>query len=415
VLLLFHPSGEGDQIYAELNGDGTRMLVVHVGTMVFIPLLALAMALLLSGIRSAAAQVSRIALVTFVVFYVAWESLQGIANGILVDQVAALPADERGLGAGLIQSFAESPLVRDLGVLGSVGSVALVVAAVAAGVALRDVGGPRWTPVALGFSGLLITAHPPPFGPIGLILFAVVALLLMRTPLSADAVARPDEGDVASARWSTFSRAERAFLIGVPLAWAILLVFHPTGEGDDFFPIVRDDVTTWLAVHIGTLVFVPLMAGVVLLLLRGIDGRAAFVSRIAVAVFAVTYMAWEVLIGIGIGVLVDQVNQLTSAEQPVGATLVEGFADSGLIRALELIGTGAWIVALVAAGTALVRERGFSRIVLVLLVLSALPTAWHVAPFGQVGLALFIAAVMLVLWGRTSAATRAPTSQPAPA
>jgi hypothetical protein len=37
VLLLFHPGGTGKEIYADLDGDGTRMLIVHVGTMVFIP------------------------------------------------------------------------------------------------------------------------------------------------------------------------------------------------------------------------------------------------------------------------------------------------------------------------------------------------------------------------------------------
>jgi hypothetical protein len=163
------------------------------------------------------------------------------------------------------------------------------------------------------------------------------------------------------------------------------------------------------------MVFVPLMAGAVLLLLRGLPGRTAVFGRIAVGVFAVVYMAWEVLIGIGTGVLVEQVNQLGSADQAVGASIVEGFADNGLIRALELIGTGAWIVALAATGTALVRERHVSPAVPVLLLLSALPTAWHVAPFGQVGLALFIAAVLLVLRGRPSVAVAVHGGQPAAA
>ena len=112
-----------------------------------------------------------------------------------------------------------------------------------------------------------------------------------------------------------FSRRERAFLVGVPLAWAILLLFHPTGEGEDFYPIVRDEVTAWELVHVGTMVFVPLMAGVGFLLLRGVKGSAAVVSRIALAVFAVVYTAWEVVIGIGTGVLIDEVNQLTEAER----------------------------------------------------------------------------------------------------
>ncbi len=395
ILLLFHPGGDGTQIYADLRGDGTRMLVVHVGMMIFIPLLALAIWLLLRGIESPAARIARAALPVFVVFYIAWEALQGIANGILTDQVAAISEGGRDLGASLIQDFAESPLVRDFGILGSVGTIALIVATISTGVALRDAGAPRWTPWALGLAGLLITAHPPPLGPTGLLLFAATVIILLRSPSSQPAVARDDRALDSQKRG--FDSYERAFLIGVPLCWALFLVLHPTGDGEDFYPIVRDEVTAWLTVHLATLVFVPLMAGVVLLLLRGVEGALATVSRAAVGVFTVAYMAWEVLIGIGTGVLVDQVNQLEGADQTAGAVLVEAFTDSGLVSTIEPIGTGAWIVALCAAGIALVRERGVPVAVPILLALSAIPTAWHVFPFGQVGLALFIAAVIIVI------------------
>jgi hypothetical protein len=189
ILLLFHPGGEGDQIYADLDGDGTRMLVVHVGTLVFIPLIAVAFYLLLRGIESTAARVSRIALVLFVVFYGAWEALQGIANGVLVDEVSGLPEADRAVGAELIQEFAESPLVRDAGVLSAIGGIALIVAAIAAGLALRDAGAPRWAPAVFGVAGLLITAHPPPYGPTGLVIFAVAALLVVRSGRVASAAA----------------------------------------------------------------------------------------------------------------------------------------------------------------------------------------------------------------------------------
>ena len=414
ALLLFHPGGDGTQIYADLDGDGTRMLVVHIGTMVFIPLIALAIFLLLRGIESTAARISRVALIVFAVFYLAWEVLQGIANGILVDQVSALPQAGRGLGADLIQQFAESPLVRDLGVLGSIGSIALVAATVAAGIALRDAGAPRWTPWLLGLSGVIITAHPPPYGPTGLLLFVLAAILLMRARREA-APTREPATEPAATRPAAFSSRERLLLLAIPAAWAIVLLFHPTGDGEDFYPIVRDEVTPWLAVHLATMVFVPMMAAVILLLLRGIGGTAATISRVAVAVFAVVYLAWEVLIGIGTGVLIDQVNQLGPAQRPVGAELVEGFTDSGVVRAFELVGTGAWIVALAGCGAALVQKHEAPVAVLILLALAALPTAWHVAPFGQFGLALFIAAVAIAVRRRSSTQMPAGPARPAPA
>jgi hypothetical protein len=65
--------------------------------------------------RGYGAKVSRIALVPFVIFYSAWETLQGIGNGALVDQVNELAASERAVGAALVQDFAESPFVKDMG------------------------------------------------------------------------------------------------------------------------------------------------------------------------------------------------------------------------------------------------------------------------------------------------------------
>lgn len=212
------------------------------------------------------------------------------------------------------------------------------------------------------------------------------------------------------------SRAEATFLICVPIVWAVLLLFHPTGDGEDFYPIVDDQVTPWVIVHVGTLLFIPLLAAVVYLLLRGLDGTAARIARIALASFVLFYTTWEALIGIGLGLFVDQVNGLSGTDQAAGAKVVEEFADSGIIRWFELIGTGSWLVALGATGIALRRQAGAPLAVPVLLVLAAIPIAWHVTPFGQFGLALFLAAVLLTLRGRSAAGpVAAPGVPPAAA
>jgi hypothetical protein len=53
---------------------------------------------------------------------------------------------------------------------------------IAAGMALRDrAGAPVSVVVLLGLSGLLITAHPPPYGPIGLVLFVVAVWLFIHS------------------------------------------------------------------------------------------------------------------------------------------------------------------------------------------------------------------------------------------
>ncbi len=114
-----------------------------------------------------------------------------------------------------------------------------------------------------------------------------------------------------------FSRNEAAFIIGVPIAWAVLLLFHPQGDAGSIYADVNDDVTAMLVVHVGTLVFIPLMAAVIYLLVRGIESTAARVCRIALIPFVVFYGAWETLQGIANGVLVDKVNDLPAAEQGI--------------------------------------------------------------------------------------------------
>jgi hypothetical protein len=190
VLLMFHPGGEATDVYASARDDVTAFLVVHLGMLLFIPLMAAAVYLLLRGLPGTAAKVARISLIPFVIFYSAWETLQGIANGVLVDKVNAMPASDRDVGAELVQDFAESPLVTDMGVFSILGSLGLIVSLIATGVALkREAGAPTSVAVLLGISGFLITAHPPPFGPTGLALFIAAVLLLVRSQAAAPAPA----------------------------------------------------------------------------------------------------------------------------------------------------------------------------------------------------------------------------------
>jgi hypothetical protein len=182
ILLLFHPGGEGDRIYLDVQDNVTRFLVVHIGMMLFIPLMGVVVYLLLRGVEGAAAWVSRVALVPFVVFYSAWEVLQGIGVGILGNELNGLRQAEPALREDVVQDFAEHVLIGPFGVFGSIGSMGLIVAAIAAGTALyRQAGAPVSVPILLAISGWLITVHPPPYGPTGLALFIVAVLLYVRS------------------------------------------------------------------------------------------------------------------------------------------------------------------------------------------------------------------------------------------
>ncbi len=95
-----------------------------------------------------------------------------------------------------------------------------------------------------------------------------------------------------------------------------MLWFHPPG-GENIFEDVRKDVDAWLTVHRLFLLFIPLLAIAVYVLLRDLTGRAATVSRVAVVFFLCFYTAYEVTVGLGSGVLVMYANDLPASEQAV--------------------------------------------------------------------------------------------------
>jgi hypothetical protein len=217
-----------------------------------------------------------------------------------------------------------------------------------------------------------------------------------------------------------FSRDQLAFLIGVPVAWAVLLLFHPTGEGEAItYADVQDVVTRWLVVHLGMMIFIPLMAGAVYLLVRGIEGTAARVCRVALVLFVVFYGAFEVLVGIGTGILVDDINGLAASDRAAAAPLVEEYNDNFLIRGpigvFTSIGSLAFITATIAAGVALRREAAAPLSVAILLGLSGFLITAHPPPYGPVGLALFIAAILVFVRSQAAGPAPARVAQPGPA
>jgi hypothetical protein len=193
-----------------------------------------------------------------------------------------------------------------------------------------------------------------------------------------------------------FSGRRLAFLIGVPLAWAVLLLFHPGGSGK-LYDAVRDEVTRWQVVHVGTVFFIGLMGVAVFLLVRDLSGTAARVSRWAAPVFVLFYGAWEAVAGLGVGALIQYTNGLPAAERSTGADAIESLNDNAIVGdlgVLGIVGSLAWITAVLAAAVA-VRRAGAPLGAAVLLGLSAIVVN-HPPPTGPVGLAFFAGAVVLI-------------------
>lgn len=191
----------------------------------------------------------------------------------------------------------------------------------------------------------------------------------------------------------------RVFLVATPLTLAVVLWYHPPGgEADAVYEGVRHDVGAWLFVHTAFLFFVPLMAFAAWLLLSGLYGRAATVSRVALVFFLVFYTAYEVTIGLGTGILVDYANGLPAAEQAAVADAIQhlnGNAVLGDPVSVSLVaGVLGWAVAMVAAAVA-IRRAGAGWPATVLLGLAAL-FAVHPPPIGPAALVCFAVAAVLI-------------------
>jgi len=197
------------------------------------------------------------------------------------------------------------------------------------------------------------------------------------------------------------TRAQIAVLVGVPLAWAALLWFHPDVDPDRVYESLRDQVDTYLVVHVGTLVFIGLMGVALYLLVRDLPGRAATVSRLAIGPFVLFYAAWETVIGLAIGVLVQHANDAPARERPAVADAIQAvggnviIGDAGILLA---IGALAWITAVIAAAVAL-HGAGAPLLAVILVGLSAVVVS-HPPPIGPVGLACFAAAAGVVAVSR---------------
>jgi hypothetical protein len=200
----------------------------------------------------------------------------------------------------------------------------------------------------------------------------------------------------------------RLFLVVPPLVLAVVLWWHPAG-GTNVYEGVSGDVGAWLVVHTTFLFLTPLLGLAGFVLLRGLEGRAATVSRVAIVFFLVFYTAWEMTIGVGTGVLVDYANGLPAAEQAVVADAIQDYnrnwiaADPSIALVLGTLG---WIVAMVAAAIAL-RRAGAGWNVTLLVGFAALFAA-HPPPIGPIGLACFAAAGALIERARAREAKALP-------
>ena len=179
VLVLFHPNpGEGTP-YEEIKDDVNRWLLVHVGQLILTPLLFVAVWRLLDGLSSAAARVSRAALVVWTAFFSAYDSIQGVATGVLIRHANALAGEEQDGVARAINFLVEdSQLAGGVSAVWVVAAASWAVVAIGAAVALHRAGAGK-AAVAAACLSIVFAVHVAPAA-IGLAALVVAGVLVER-------------------------------------------------------------------------------------------------------------------------------------------------------------------------------------------------------------------------------------------
>jgi hypothetical protein len=212
------------------------------------------------------------------------------------------------------------------------------------------------------------------------------------------------------------TRRQLPFLIGMPIAWAVLLWFHPDASPDNVYEDLRDDVTTYLIVHVGMLIFIGLIGVALYLVVRDLPGKAATISRLAIGPFVLFYSAWESVIGLAVGVLVQHANNAPPGDRPAISDAIQALGENAIVGeagVLVTVGALAWVTAVIGAAVA-VRRAGAPVLATVLLGLSVVVVS-HPPPIGPVGLACFVGAVLLLYRSQQVGASRTThTESPTP-
>jgi hypothetical protein len=181
-----------------------------------------------------------------------------------------------------------------------------------------------------------------------------------------------------------------------PLAWAVLIVFHPNPGGDSPYEGITDVVDRWLVVHVGQLILTPFLFLAVWRLLDGLSSAAATVSRAALVVWTVFFSAYDAVQGIATGILTRWANDLAGEEQAAVARAIDFVVEdsqlAGNISAIGLVAGASWLIVAIAAAVAL-HKAGAGKGVVVATSLSVVVAA-HSAPAAIGFVALFLAGVL---------------------
>ncbi|HET9322677.1 MAG TPA: hypothetical protein VFO03_02285 [Gaiellaceae bacterium] len=173
VLGILHPTGD-----LEVGDDTTLYLWLHLVQPLLILLLAWSIWLLVKDLPGRAALVARVAIVPYAIAYATLDAIAGIATGLVVREANGMSVADGAAVQRVLDGDGGTPIT--LAVYLASG-LTWFVAALAAAIAVKQLGGLGPTLLMALGAAIFAVGHPFPPGPIGIALFGLgVAWLEVR-------------------------------------------------------------------------------------------------------------------------------------------------------------------------------------------------------------------------------------------
>ena len=213
-------------------------------------------------------------------------------------------------------------------------------------------------------------------------------------------------------------RLRRLILIGTPILTGILLLFHPLPESPEMastelphglilYESMAPIADGFLIVHLLFPVALALLGLSVILLVDGVRGIAANLSRVSAFVFVLSYIMYETIIGTVTALLIRSAASLPPAEQAIiGDAVYRNFTDpilGDLPSVLSVTAWLSWFFAVTLAAFAL-RRSGKPLGACILLGISFVFIS-HASMLGPLGMLFFLFAVIGVERARSPVPT----------
>lgn len=185
VLGLVHPADP------EVGDSAAFFIGLHLFQPLLIVLLAWGLRLTVEGLPGRAAKVARVAVVPWAIVYTIFDSLAGIATGLIAREGGQLPAADQAAAARLLENLDTIVVIA----IAAAAALLWIVSIFAVAVAVRQLA-PFFVSLLIGVGGLVFAVgHPFPFGPTGmglmLVGFALLEFRYRRAPAGERIAAEP--------------------------------------------------------------------------------------------------------------------------------------------------------------------------------------------------------------------------------